>query len=41
MGPYLLRKRDAMGLGRLMVRSAIGGFFIGHGTQKYGVDRLA
>jgi putative oxidoreductase len=23
-----------MGLGRLVVRSAIGGFFIGHGTQK-------
>ena len=34
MGPYLLRKREAMGLGRLIVRSAIGGFFIGHGTQK-------
>jgi len=23
-----------MGLGRLLVRSAIGGFFVGHGTQK-------
>ncbi len=34
MGPYLLRKGDAMGLGRLIVRSAIGGIFIGHGTQK-------
>ena len=34
MGPYLPRKGDTMGLGRLILRSAIGGLFIGHGTQK-------
>jgi len=34
MRAYLLRKGDTMGLGRLVVRTAVGGFFIGHGTQK-------
>ena len=34
MGPYLLRKGDTLSLGRLVLRAAIGGLFIGHGTQK-------
>lgn len=34
MGPHLLRKGDAVGLARLILRSAIDGLFGGHRAQK-------